>query len=121
MTTQVLVTVLPNAERKAYKSDKGYISKFVNCQCIVHSMDADGVITPKVGVLRVPEAICPVPAENSTMESLPDVPGGDYIAEFALHIDYKSKEIGGRLAGLVRRDQRPAFKGAEVKDGPKQA
>lgn len=100
------VTVLPKAAPKFYKKDN-YQSKRVVCQCIVHQLDENGEETALVGVLNVPEALCPVPAKSSAEADMPDVPAGDYFAEYGLRIDYKTKELGGVLIGLQRIERTP--------------
>lgn len=112
---KTLVTVL-TTDAKAKKYETGQITKWAMCQCIVHKVQEGGEIRQEVGVLRVPEALCPVPAQSSALESLPDVPPGDYLAEYGLNIDWKTKELEGRLIGLTRRA--PEVKPA-VKDQPK--
>lgn len=110
---QTLVQVL-RAEGKAFKDQKsGRISKRCVCQCIVHNIDEHGDIRPDVGVLVVPEALCPVRALNMSdmsEDSMPDVPAGDYLAEYGLNIHWQTKELGGVLKSLTRRDVKPAFK-----------
>lgn len=107
---KTLVQVL-RSEGRAYKDPKsGRISKRCVCQCVVHQVQEDGEIKLDVGVLVVPEALCPVKPVNSDMDSLPDVPAGDYIAEYGLNIDWKTKELGGQLKALTRRDAKPQAK-----------
>lgn len=104
---KTLVQVL-RAEGKAYKDPKsGRISKRCVCQCVVHNTQEDGEIKLDVGVLVVPEALCPVKPVNSDMDSLPDVPAGDYLAEYGLAIHWQTKELGGQLKALTRRDSKP--------------
>lgn len=115
---QTLVQVL-RAEGKAYKDPKsGRISKRCICQCIVHNVGEDGEIRPDVGVLVVPEALCPVRAVSTDMDALPHVPAGDYLAEYGLNIHWQTKELGGVLKSLTRRDAKPVFK-EPAKEQPK--
>lgn len=116
---QTLVQVL-RAEGKAYKDPKSQkVSKRCVCQCIVHNIDeATGDTRPDVGVLVVPEALCPVRSTSTDMDDLPDVPAGDYLAEYGLNIHWQTKELGGVLKKLTRRDPKPAFKDP-AKDQPK--
>lgn len=96
------VTVL-RSEGRAYKDPKsGRVSKSVTCQCIVHQLQEDGTILPDVGVLRVNEALCPVRATSTDLDDLPDVPAGDYLAEYGLSISWDKKELGGVLKSLTR-------------------
>lgn len=107
---KTLVQVL-RAEGKAYKDPKsGRISKRCVCQCVVHQVQEDGEIKVDVGVLVVPEALCPIKAANSDIDSLPDVPAGDYLAEYGLAIHWQTKELGGALKALTRRDAKPQAK-----------
>lgn len=111
---KTLVSVL-TTDAKAKKYETGQITKWAMCQCIVHKIQEDGSIRQEVGVLRVPEALCPVPAQSSALDSLPDVPAGDYLAEYGLNIDWKTKELQGQLKALHRRQ--PDVK---AKEAPKQ-
>lgn len=115
---KTLVQIL-RAEGKAYKDPKsGRVSKRCVCQCIVHHVQEDGEIKLDVGVLVVPEALCPVRASSTDMEALPDVPAGDYLAEYGLSIHWQTKELGGTLKALTRRDSKitaPAAPKPEVK------
>ncbi len=113
---KTLVQVL-RSEGRAFKSDKGKVSKRCICQCIVHQTKDDGVIELDVGVLVVPEALCPIRATSTDMDSLPDVPAGDYLAEYGLAIHWQTKELGGVLKALTRRSPVPA--GKSVVDSPK--
>ncbi|WP_295006856.1 hypothetical protein [uncultured Dechloromonas sp.] len=109
---KTLVQIL-RAEGKAYKDPKsGRISKRCVCQCVVHQTQEDGEIKLDVGVLVVPEALCPVKPVNSDMDSLPDVPAGDYLAEYGLAIHWQTKELGGQLKSLTRRDAKPQAQAA---------
>ena len=97
---KTLVTVL-RAEGKFYKDPKsGRISKRCVCQCIVHHVKEDGEIEQDVGVLVVPEALCAVRASSTDEKDLPDVPKGDYLAEYGLAIHWQTKELGGQLKSL---------------------
>lgn len=116
---KTLVQIL-RAEGKAYKDPKsGRISKRCVCQCVVHQTKPDGEIELDVGVLVVPEALCPVRATSTDMDSLPDVPAGDYLAEYGLAIHWQTKELGGQLKALTRRQASPAGKSV-VDQAPKQ-
>lgn len=107
---QTLVQVL-RSEGKAYKDQKtNRISKRCICQCVVHNTGEDGEIKMDVGVMVVPEALCPIPAANSNMDALPDVPPGDYLADYGLAIHWQTKELGGVLKKLTRRDPKPQSK-----------
>lgn len=107
---QTLVQVL-RAEGRSYKDPKsGRISKRCICQCVVHNLDEGGEIKLDVGVMVVPENLCPIPAVSGAEKDLPDVPAGDYLAEYGLNIDFKTKELGGRLKKLTRRDPKPQAK-----------
>lgn len=113
---KTLVQIL-RSEGRAYKDPKsGRVSKRCVCQCIVHAPGEDGEIKLDVGVLVVPEALCPVPAAKSDMDSLPDVPAGDYLAEYGLNIHWQTKELGGQLKSLTRRHPNVI-----AKDQPKEA
>lgn len=102
---KTLITVL-KAEGRAYKDPKsGRISKRCVCQCIVHKVQEDGEIEQDVGVLVVPEALCPVRAVSTDMDALPDVPKGDYLAEYGLNIHWQTKELEGQLKALVKREK----------------
>lgn len=111
---KTLVQVL-RAEGKAFKDQKsGRISKRCVCQCVVHNTAEDGEIKLDVGVMVVPEALCPIKAASSDMDSLPDVPAGDYLAEYGLSIHWQTKELGGVLKALTRRDQKPQAQAAKA-------
>lgn len=107
---KTMVQVL-DSEGKAYRDQKsGRISKRCVCQCVVHNVQENGEIKLQVGVLVVPEALCPVPAAKEDFDSLPDVPAGDYMAEYGLNIHWQTKELGGQLKSLTRRDAKPVNK-----------
>lgn len=108
---KTLVQVL-RAEGRAYKDPKsGRISKRCICQCVVHETQEDGEIKLDVGVLVVPDNLCPVKAPDMTdLNTFGDVPAGDYIAEYGLSIHWQTKELGGQLKSLTRRDPKPQAK-----------
>ncbi len=108
---KTLVQVL-RSEGRAYKDPKsGRISKRCVCQCVVHNIGEDGEIKLDVGVLVVPDNLCPIKAPDmANMDTFGDVPAGDYIAEYGLNIDWKTKELGGQLKALTRRDAKPQVK-----------
>ena len=115
---KTLVQIL-RAEGRAYKDPKsGRVSKRCVCQCVVHSTNEEGEIEMDVGVLVVPEALCPVRASSIDMDDLPDVPKGDYLAEYGLSIHWQTKELGGSLKSLTRRQAVPAA--APAPSAPKQ-
>lgn len=108
---QTLVQVL-RSEGKSYKDPKsGRVSKRCICQCIVHNVGEDGEIKLDVGVLVVPDSLCPIKAPDMTdLNTFGDVPAGDYLAEYGLAIHWQTKELGGQLKALTRRDTKPQMK-----------
>lgn len=95
-----------------YKKYDGFTSMWCMAQCIVHKIEEDGSIRQEVGVLRVPAVVAPVQPKTAAIpdgfkcvpgtpyDFLPYVPAGDYMAEYGLAIDRKSKELVGQLKGL---------------------
>lgn len=110
------VTILDGNEYKAFppKVAGGKVNKMVIAQCIVHEIQEDGTIKQAVGVLRANEAQCPVKSSDLTVNTFPDIPPGEYMAEYGLGISWDKKELGGVLRALTRI--MPAPMGASVAD-----
>lgn len=95
-----------------YKKYDSFVAVWCMAQCIVHKVEENGSIRHEVGVLRVPAAVAPVQPSVAAIpdgikclpgtkyDFLPYVPAGDYMAEYGLAIDRKSKELVGQLKGL---------------------
>lgn len=81
---------------------------FYSAECIRYEMDDQGVERREVGVMRIPGDLCPIKGDEDKV--LPALPAGDYIVEFKIKRDYKTREFLSAVAGLesvIARPQAP--------------